>query len=146
MAFYNPHAAGELAARAYVLTFGQLSDVVAQEARRPVGNDLVLEGAVDGRWAAPSHVYETLLHLGEREGLPMFTITSLQNVEPTPPSAAYPSHHARRTRRDVQLDRGRAGTLSVACPRRHPGVDRKPTRAAVQRPVSILNPKPVRGR
>ena len=89
MAFYNPHAAGELAARAYLLTFGQLSDVVAQEARRPVGNDLVLEGAVDGRWAAPSHVYETLLHLGEREGLPMFTITSLQNVEPTPPSAAY---------------------------------------------------------
>jgi len=89
MAFYNPHAAGELAARAYLLTFGQLSDVVAQEARRPVGNDLVLEGAVDGRWAAPSHVYETLLHLGEREGLPIFTITSLQNVEPTPPSAAY---------------------------------------------------------
>jgi cytochrome P450 len=36
-----------------------------------------------------SHVYETLLHVDERDGLPMFTITSLQNLEPTPPSAPY---------------------------------------------------------
>ena len=133
MAFYNPHADGELAARAYLLTFGQLSDVVAQEARRPVGSDLALDSGVDRRWPAPSHVYETLLHVDDRDGLPMLTITSLQNLEPTPPSAALPSHHARRTRRGVRLDRGRAGALSVACARRHPGVDRQPTRRAVRR-------------
>jgi hypothetical protein len=89
MAFYNPDADGELAARAYLLTFGQLSDVVAQEGRRSVGSDLALHSAVDGRWAAPSHVYETLLHVGDWDGVPMLTLTSLQNLEPTPPSAAY---------------------------------------------------------
>jgi hypothetical protein len=89
MAFYNPDTDGELAARAYLLTFGQLSDVVAQEARRPVGSDLTLDNAVDHRWPAPSHVYETLLHVGDRDGLPMFTITSLQDLEPTAPSEHY---------------------------------------------------------
>jgi hypothetical protein len=89
MAFYHPHLDGELAARAYLLTFGQLSDVVAQEARRPVGSNLELGGGVERRWAVSSHVYETLLHLDDRDGLPMFTITSLQNLEHTPPSARY---------------------------------------------------------
>jgi len=59
IAFYNPHADGEMAARAYLLTFGQLSDVVAQEARRPVGSDLMLGSGVDRRWAVRSQVYET---------------------------------------------------------------------------------------
>jgi hypothetical protein len=89
IAFYNPHADGKLAARAYLVTFGQLSDVVAQEAGRPVGSEVALGSGVDRRWAVPSHVYETLLYVDERDGLPMFTITSLQNLEPTPPSAPY---------------------------------------------------------
>lgn len=89
MAFYNPHTNGELAARAYLLTFGQLSDVVAQEARRPVGNDLALGDGFDRQWAMPAGAYETLLHTDDRDGLPMFTFTSLQNLEPTPPSAPY---------------------------------------------------------
>lgn len=88
IAFFDPRADGELAARAYLLTFGQLSDVVAQETRRAVG-DLALGGAADRRWALPSTTYETLLHVGDRDGLPMFTITSLQNLDPTPPAAAY---------------------------------------------------------
>jgi hypothetical protein len=89
MAFYNPHVDDELAARAYLLTFGQLSDVVAQEARRPVGIDMSLDGGVDRRWPVPSVVYETLLNVGGRDGLPMFTMTSLQNLEPKTPSAPY---------------------------------------------------------
>jgi hypothetical protein len=89
MAIYNPHVDGELAARAYLLTFGQLSDVVAQEARRPVGSDLALDTGVDRQWPVPSLVYEALLNLDDRDGLPMFTITSLQNLEPTTPSAPY---------------------------------------------------------
>jgi hypothetical protein len=61
IAFYDPVAHGRLAARAYLVTFGQLSDVVAQEARRPVGSDLVLGDGAD-RWpVGGSHVYETLL-------------------------------------------------------------------------------------
>jgi hypothetical protein len=89
MAFYNPYTDGELSARAYLLTFGQLSDVVSQEVRRPVGNDLSLDSGVDHQWPTKSHVYETFLRLEDRGGLPMFTITSLQNLDPTPPSAAY---------------------------------------------------------
>jgi hypothetical protein len=89
IAFYDPDADCELAARAYLLTFGQLSDVVAQETRRPVGSDLELGSGVDRRWALASAAYETLLHVGEREGLSMFTITSLQNLDPAPPSAPY---------------------------------------------------------
>jgi hypothetical protein len=88
IAFFDPGADGELAARAYLLTFGQLSDVVAQETRRAVG-DLPLGGAVDGRWALRSGTYESLLHVGDRDGLPMFTITSLQHLDPTPPAAPY---------------------------------------------------------
>jgi hypothetical protein len=89
IAFFDPRADGELVARAYLLTFGQLSDVVAQETRRPVGSDLALGGEVDRRWALPSAAYETLLQVDDRDGLPMFTITSLQNLDPAPPSAAY---------------------------------------------------------
>ena len=89
MAFYDPRADGELAARAYLLTFGQLSDVVSQETRRPAGNDLSMEGAATRQWPTNSRVYETILYLGDRDGLPMFTITSLQNLSPTPPSASY---------------------------------------------------------
>jgi hypothetical protein len=89
VAFYNPHADGEIAARAYLLTFGQFSDVVAQETRRPVGNDLTLGDGAGRRWMTPSHVYETLLHVDDRDGVPMMTLTSLQNPEPTTPSAPY---------------------------------------------------------
>ncbi|MGX9788263.1 histone deacetylase [Mycobacterium sp. MMS18-G62] len=89
MAFYRPHAHGEVAARAYLLTFGQLSDVVAQEVRRPVGRELSLDGAAGPQWSTNSHTYETLLRLQDRDGLPTFTLTSLQKTEATTPSASY---------------------------------------------------------
>jgi hypothetical protein len=89
MAFYHPQVDGEIAARAYLITFGQLSDVVAQEVRRPVGTDLTLGGGAGRQWPAPSHLYETLLHVDDRDGLPMLTLTSLQDLEPTPPTGPY---------------------------------------------------------
>jgi hypothetical protein len=89
IAFYNPAADGDLAARAYLLTFGQLSDVVAQEAKSSVGCDLVLGNGIARRWATLSRVYETVLHVDDLDGLPMFTITSLQSLEPTAPSEHY---------------------------------------------------------
>ena len=89
IAFYDPDADGELAARAYQMTFGQLKDVFAQEIRRPVGSDLGLVAQVPRRWTAPVRVYETLLHVADRDGLPVFTITSLQDLEPAAPSAPY---------------------------------------------------------
>ena len=89
MAFYHPCAEGELAARAYLVTFGQFSDVVSQEARRPVGSDLDLDGGRDRRWPAPAGVYESVLHVDDLDGSPMLSITSLQSLPPAAPSAPY---------------------------------------------------------
>jgi hypothetical protein len=88
IAFWNPDAGGSLAARAYLVTFGQFSDVLAQEARRPVAGNLDL-GATGPRWPAPSGVYETVLHVADRDGFPMLSITSFQDLAATAPSAAY---------------------------------------------------------
>ncbi|MEO5853450.1 MAG: histone deacetylase [Nocardioides sp.] len=89
MAFYDPTADQEVVARGYRITFGQLSDVVSQEARHPVGNDLT-PAQVDGEpWETPSHVYESLIRLGDRDGTPMVSLTSLQELRPAPPSADY---------------------------------------------------------
>jgi hypothetical protein len=88
LAFYDSAAQGGLAARAYLVTFGQFSDVVAQEARQPIGANLVLRGP-ERQWPAPSGVYETVVHIDDLEGFPMLTITSLQDLVPSPPSTPY---------------------------------------------------------
>jgi hypothetical protein len=87
--FYDPDADARLAARAYLLSFGQLSDIVAQETRRPVGDDLMLDAEAEPGWRLPSGTYETLLPVGERDGFPMFVLTSLRDQEPATPSAPY---------------------------------------------------------
>lgn len=95
IAFYNPFSTGESAARGYLITFGQLSDVVAQETWRPVKADLPLdvletvELPVERHWPLESQTYSSLLHVGDREGVPMMTITSLQELTPTAPSGPY---------------------------------------------------------
>src|SRR4029077_15856765 len=87
MAFYDRRAEGLLAARAYLITFGQFSDVVAQEARRPVSGDLAPDG--DGSWHALSTVYESIVQVGERGGVPILSFTSARSHEPAAPSEAY---------------------------------------------------------
>ncbi|MGJ6126650.1 histone deacetylase [Mycolicibacterium sp. Y3] len=89
MAFYDPARGGGLAARAYLVRFGQLVDVVAQEIRHPVGSDLVPGAEVGHGWALPSETYETLFYVDELDGLPMLTLTSLRDLEPSTPSAPY---------------------------------------------------------
>jgi hypothetical protein len=89
MGFYDPDSDAQLAARAYLLTFGQLSDIAAQETKRPVGGDLALGDEGGSGWLLPSHTYETLLPVGERDGFPMFTLTSLRDQQPAAPSAPY---------------------------------------------------------
>jgi hypothetical protein len=87
LAVFDPHAEGEVLGRAYLVTFGQFSDVVTQEARRPAGADLArLPG---GGFAPVSTVYDALLELGEHEGLPLLTMTSSGDHPPVAPSAAY---------------------------------------------------------
>jgi hypothetical protein len=88
LAFYDRSAEGLLAARAYLITFGQFSDVVAQEARRRVADDLV-PGDTEGVWRAPSRVYESVARVGEHDGVPILSFTSAQPRDPAPPSAPY---------------------------------------------------------
>jgi hypothetical protein len=88
MAFHELGGAGEVVARAYRLTFGQVSDLVAQESRHPVGRDLD-QIDPEGGWRTPSEVYETLVHVGDRDGLPMLTLTTRRPLQESAPSEAY---------------------------------------------------------
>lgn len=87
LAFYDRGAAGTLAARGYLITFGQFSDVVAQEARRRVTDDL--RPAAEGAWHGRSSVYESVLRVGEHDGVPILSFTSARSRDPMPPSEPY---------------------------------------------------------
>lgn len=77
MAFYDPALPGEALARAYLLTDGQFSDVLAQEMRREVGADLDLTPALTtGRQTVGPGRYETILNIGDLDGHPILTFTS----------------------------------------------------------------------
>jgi hypothetical protein len=92
-AFYDPDLPGTAAARAYLVTPGQFSDVAAQEMYREPGVDLDLsEVSARGRHVLGEGRYETLLHLGEHDGHPALTFTapwSAHEVEHTKPSGPY---------------------------------------------------------
>ena len=89
LAFYDPSAEGVVATRAYLVSFGQFSDVVAQEARLEGGADLVRDD--DGRLVALSSVYDMILELEPYDGTPAMTMTARTGSTGTPvaPSAAY---------------------------------------------------------
>lgn len=97
VAFYDPEVPGPTAARAYLLTVGQLVDLAAQEMYRvPRGDDpleAVLAGPLPGgRHHAGPGLYETLVEVGRRDDLPMLTFTSPHGrdaVTTVPPSPAY---------------------------------------------------------
>ena len=93
MAFFTPGstpgARHVVHARAYLLRLEQLGDLVAQEARHPVGTDLLLAG--DGR---PTHhglsrTYDVLVDVGELDGHRMLTLTGTIVPTPNAPSASY---------------------------------------------------------
>jgi hypothetical protein len=92
-AFYDPDITGTAAARAYLITAGQFSDVAAQEMYREPGADLDLaEVAAGGRIRAGNGRYETLIHLGRDGQAPMVTFTAPWGVDDVPllsPSPAY---------------------------------------------------------
>jgi hypothetical protein len=89
MAFYDPDVDGRVAARAYLVTLAQFGDVLAQESRRPVGTPYPLEAAVDGRLPGLGGSYDTVLHLGDRDGAPRLALAAAEPPPVGPPSAAY---------------------------------------------------------
>ena len=77
MAVYDAEAAGEIAARAYLITAEQFVDVLAQEMRLEPGLDVNLSLVRETGWHSlgPGR-YQTLAHVGSRDDLPMLTFTS----------------------------------------------------------------------
>lgn len=97
VAFYDPVVPGATAARGYLVTAGQLVDVLAQEMyREPVDGDpleeLVGRPLPNGRHVFGDGRYESVVEVGRIDGLPLLTFTSphgSEQVERTRPAAAY---------------------------------------------------------
>jgi hypothetical protein len=96
MAFYDPTAPGEMPGRAYLVTARQFADIAAQEMHREPGVDLDLaEALARGTARLGPGRYETLVHPGRLDGLPMLTFTAPWRIDQAPlnrPSAAYLRH------------------------------------------------------
>ncbi|WP_378739920.1 histone deacetylase [Nocardia brasiliensis] len=97
-AFYDPDGPGKTAARAYLLTLAQFSDIAAQEMYRLPGTDLDLTEAVThGRAPLGPGRYETLSCAGTFDGHPIITCTAPWQHTDLPgnsPSATYLRHLA----------------------------------------------------
>jgi hypothetical protein len=96
MAFYDAKARGLVACRAYLVSGEQLADITAQEMRREPGGEFARDLAglladVESVHTLGPGRYETVARLGERDGVPMFTVThgDVSELEPAAPSAAY---------------------------------------------------------
>jgi hypothetical protein len=90
MAFVDCAGRGEVAARTYLITLEQLSDVVSQEIRRIPGQEIPLDVVRSGgpHGLGPGR-YDTVLNLGERAGHPVVTITTSELPPPAPPAEGY---------------------------------------------------------
>ncbi len=123
MAFYDARAEGTVAARAYLVTPEQLADVAAQEMRRPAGGEhalrlqALLPPLRGGHRLGPGR-YETVVHLGELDALPLLTLThsDLDDLEPAAPSAAYLVRIASGLRESHGWDPDRVGAYLAAAP------------------------------
>jgi hypothetical protein len=92
-ALYGPDVPGKAAARAYLITAEQFSDVAEQEMYREPGVDLnFAEIATLGRIQLGDGRYETLIYVGQDEHAPMVTFTAPWGISDVPllsPSATY---------------------------------------------------------
>jgi hypothetical protein len=92
MAFFDPEAPGEVAARAYLIAAEQFIDVLAQETRRSPGMALDLVPAFRGqRYSQGVGGYPILVRVGDRGGVPLLTFTRDWNARLTllAPSESY---------------------------------------------------------
>lgn len=92
-ALYDPDIPGKAAARAYLITAEQFSDVAEQEMYREPGANLDLAKIVtQGRIQLGDGRYETLVYVGHDEQAPMVTFTAPWRIDAVPllsPGATY---------------------------------------------------------
>jgi hypothetical protein len=97
IAFYDHDEPGYTAARAYLVTVGQLVDIATQEMYREPHDDSPLEAVLVKPIEGGVHVmgegrYEKLVEVGRVDDLPLLTFTSphgLRGVPQTDPAPAY---------------------------------------------------------
>ena len=77
VAFLDLYTPGETSCRAYLVTYGQFLDVMAQQ-----------NGWATRQWEEQG-LYRTHLRLGDDDGVPLFTTTAFRREAENPPSAAY---------------------------------------------------------
>ena len=119
VAFYDPAVPGVTAARGYLVTAGQLVDVVAQEMyREPVDGDpleeLVTRPLPGGRHVFGDGRYESVVEVGRVDGMPLLTFTSphgSEHVERTPAGGVVPRDDGGGPPREPGLGRGRGGVV-----------------------------------
>ncbi len=124
LALFDPDLPGRAAARAYLITAGQFSDIAAQEMRRQPGRELDLARALtDGRAQLGPGRYDTIIRAGTADGLPMLTFSApwrAHEVAWNAPSARYLGILAR----GLHEAHGWLQTRTLAYLRELPGVAR----------------------
>ncbi|HLR85945.1 MAG TPA: histone deacetylase, partial [Nocardioidaceae bacterium] len=76
-AFFDTDLPGQVAARAYLIDAAQFGDLAEQEMlRAPVADRDLSVVLADGRHSYGPGRYESLIRLGERDGVPMLTISA----------------------------------------------------------------------
>ena len=119
LAVYDPRAAGEVAARAYLITAEQFVDVLAQEMRLQPGLAVDLAPMQEARWHSYGPgCYQTVVSLGAREGLPMLTFTcaEVDDRPANPPSESYLRTMALGLRESHGWTRSQIGAYLAGCP------------------------------
>jgi hypothetical protein len=99
VAFYDHEATGPTAARAYLVTAQQFTDIAAQEMYRIPDPEDPLEEVVTGgldngrHHVGPGH-YETLVEVGRIDGAPMLTFTAPHGIDHVPHTHPSPEYLA----------------------------------------------------
>ena len=131
-ACYEPWVSERVAARAYLLSFDQVCDLIAQETRRPQGVATVLHDAVvHGAAAMPTGLYGSLLRVGTLYERPMVTLAAAPGLQPAPPSSSYVRTIAAGLTETFDWSRGTVATYLV----RWPGVGPRWTAAQIEAQV-----------
>jgi hypothetical protein len=127
IAFHEPDADGTVLTCAYLVTAGQLSDVLEQEMWREPGADLDLTELLETR----RHVigpgrYETLHLAGELDGRPVvtFSTSDVDALGLRPPAPPYVATIARGLRRTHELGDDEIVDYLLACRGVQPAWDR----------------------
>ncbi|MGH6655019.1 MAG: histone deacetylase [Actinocrinis sp.] len=120
MSFYDPTSDGSTAARAYLITLGQFSDIAAQEMYQEPGKDFDLSAVFSsGRVELGAGRYETLIYSGELDGHPVLTFTapwSIRDVAKSKPTAQYLAYLASGLKESHGWSAREVAEYLVACP------------------------------